>query len=127
MENQYYLSVTGNNIKEEGFFFKATPFEIKYKGTHFNCIFEHNKTHEAVLNIYHEKNIILEVEHPFYLPDSEADHFFDSSNHKEYLEVIIHALIHLKIGKSKSFDKYMKDLSFNYEVFQKSFYEVEIQ
>ena len=124
-----YKLVIKNNQKEqeEGFFFKASPFEIQHKNTCISCKFEHNKHHEAVLNCYLEDRVILEVEHPFYLPDTEPGIFFKKAKNNELLELIIHALLSLEISKLKSYEAYFNDLQkhFNYEVIQGSFYNIE--
>lgn len=128
MQQLYSLTVE-NKLKtqEEGFFFKASPFEMSSGTNRFTFLFEHDESHEAVLNIYQEGQKLLSVEHPFYLPDEAPENFFDSKQDKKAHLLIIHALLTLNIATLKSYEDYFEQQSesISYKIVQNSFYEVE--
>ena len=72
METVYKLSVEqGKTTEEEGFFFKAFPFEVSFQGGTLQFLFQKGKKHHVVYAVVKDGVTVAELEHPDYIPEPE--------------------------------------------------------
>lgn len=85
-------------ISEEGNFFKALPFELESDGRVFACVFRKSEHGHVVYEVSENGTVILELEHPDYLPELA---FSDLDAEGQKLLGLYAALLHVGIGKAK--------------------------
>ncbi|MEK9657470.1 MAG: hypothetical protein VW378_03745 [bacterium] len=104
----YHLQIeNGKIIKEEGHFFRATPFTIIKDTCHIHCEFTH-KDHEVVYKLSENNNHLINLEHPDYLPDVAPEELNTILKCSKDSLFIIEALFQLKIAKSSIYSTYLK-------------------
>ena len=128
MKNQNQFNLVVKNAKidyENGFFFLAAPFKIMVADKLYHCVFEGNDHQEAEFRIYLHSEIIMVLDHPYYLPDEAPDVFFESNkDHQEALMCCLHAFLKLEIAKGSDYAEYLcnNEPKINYSLIQPKFY-----
>ena len=125
-ENQFNLVVKDAQVnQEDGFFFLAAPFKITVVDTLYHCVFEGNDHQEAEFRVYLEDEILVTLDHPYYLPDEAPETFFKANTkHQQAIMCCLHAFLQLEIAKGSDYAEFLsKHVSkINYSLSQPKFY-----
>ena len=127
-ESLQYQSITKNGQleKEEGYFFRAAPFQIICNETVVDIKYERNESYHVIYSIQIDNKEIFQLEHPDYTPEckpTDLNEELKLPNNTDSM-VIIAALKQLGLSKGKEYMEYLTETvlsSLSYEVKQQSF------
>ena len=111
-DTQFHLEVVnGTVVKQEGYFFKAAPFEIITDQCQLTIQFTRNKNFKVVYQVNYNQETVVELEHPDYDvsddPTALCDH--DISQKIPAINALFSALTHLDITKNKLYKAHFSD------------------
>lgn len=114
MATQYELIIkNGETETENGYFFKASPFDIQVGDATLSVIFERNEGLHVVYKIASNGSKALELTHPDYA-DVSADNLAATiSDSPISYEVLYAALVRLEITKDKDLVEHFKTTPFS--------------
>ena len=113
MEIQYkYVLTQGKVENEEGFFFKALPFEIKVNQNSYHINFERGADNHVTYTIKLKEVLIASVVHPDYIPNCEANQLNQTLNTKD-AEAIFAGMVHVGISIDKAYQTYFNEEKLN--------------
>lgn len=124
MTTQFNMEVKDKKItKQEGFFYKAAPFQIDdtTNNTTYKCEFKHGKKGKVVFEISENGTLLNSVEHPDYLPESEEGVPLSPENLSDKQTVICAAFIALEISPNKAYKSFYENNLPDFNVSQPQF------
>lgn len=111
----HYQCDNGKIGLEEGFFFKARPFQIAVGARLFDCFFRKGTAGKVVYALEEGGRLIEELGHPYYTPDRAPDDEAQGS----VLRTVYVALVRLGIAKDKTWVQAFHDVPVTFVVTQK--------
>ena len=124
---QYQCIIKNGQVeKEEGYFFRAAPFQIICNETVIDIKYERNESYHVIYSIQVDSKEIFQLEHPDYTPECKPANLNEELKLPNGIDsiVVIAALKHLGVSKGKEYMEYFTEAvlsSLSYEIKQETF------
>ena len=117
---QFHLIVKNNDKDtEEGFFFKALPFQIIVGNTTYDIIFEKADDGHVRHRLFQNNTLLADLVHPDYIPNCTVDQLKNTLGTTD-AEAIFSALFMLDVSQDNDYKTYFDSQSYSFEVKQRS-------
>lgn len=102
---KYHLVVeNGEVIKEEGYLYKAGPFELLIDGTTLQSSFKRTPDHKVIYEITSDEKSLLKLQHPDYTPEGSPQ------DQTLLIQKVIGGFFKVEISKGKAWREHLATL-----------------